>query len=247
MFARPVSRSKFVLAFAFTALTAPCSVHAAPGLASETYGATVKKGEFEAEAIYGTLTGGSDDGEDAAKFELAYAPTDRLRIGLTTELEHEPGDRRRAEEVGVEAIYTLGRLGGIDVAIYGEYAFGLNGNSDGIEGKLLLQRRAGPFDARLNLIAAKSLRTEEKVQLSYAASADFAVVEDIRLGVQAYGDLGTFHKLLPHSEHFIGPVIKAEFEGLGPEIGMEVGYLIAVDKARDDTKGQLRVAIDVEF
>ncbi len=39
------------------------------------------------------------------------------------------------------------------------------------------------------------------------------------------------------------PVANYEIEGLGPEVGLEVGHLFAVAKAKDDADGQLRVAL----
>jgi len=242
-----MSKTCIATALALCTATLPVAAHAAPGLGEEVYGATVSKGEIEAEAIYGALGGGPDDGEDVMKLELAYSPTDRLRIATQTELEREPGGPRRAEEFSIEALYELGGVGGIDVAVYGEYAVGLNGNSDVIETKLLLEHRAGPFDARLNLIAEKPLVKGAKVELGYAASADLAVAGEFRVGAKAFGELGTFSDFAPRAEHFIGPVARTEIEALGPELEIEAGYLFALGKARDDTKGQFRLTLEMEF
>ena len=221
---------------------------AAPGLGAEIYGATVDKGELEVEARYGRLGGGPDDGEDVIKLEAGYGVTDRLRVAVQGEFEREPGGPRRAEAMGIEAVYALGKLGGIDVAIYGEYEIGFNGNSDAVETKLLLQRKTGAWDLRLNLIAEKPLVSGAPVELGYAASVDAAVLGEARLGVQAFGALGTFSHFAPREEHFIGPVAKFEIGGLGvEEVGLQVGYLFALGKARDDTKGQFKVNLELEF
>ena len=86
--------------------------------------------------------------------------------------------------------------------------------------------------------------TRKKKKEEIAPSLNY---DEFRLGVQAFGDLGTSRNLLPRAEHFIGPVAKYEIEGLGPEVGLEVGYLFAVAKAKDDADGQLRVALEMEF
>lgn len=86
-----------------------------------------------------------------------------------------------------------------------------------------------------------------KVELGYAASADFEVADELRLGVQAFGEAGSFDHILPRAEHFLGPVVKYEIEGLGSEVQLEAGYLFALGKARDDTSGQLRIGIEFEF
>lgn len=242
---RSIAAGGLFTAMLVCGFTAPPAM-AAPGLGGEVYGATTEKGEVEAEARYGRLDDGPDAGEDTLNLELAWSPSDRLRLGTQLELEREPGDSRKAEALGFEAIYTLGRVGGIDVAVYGEYEVVFDG-TDAVETKLLLQRKAGPFDARLNFIAEKPLENGAKVELGYAASADVAVAGEIRAGVAAFGNLGTFDDFLPYEEHFVGPVVKAEVEGLGPEIGIEAGYLFALGKARDDANGQFRLMVEMEF
>ncbi len=219
---------------------------AAPGLGNEVDGATAEKGEFEAESRYDTLTGGPDDGEDVIQLEGMYGVSDRLRLGVNLEIEREPGFPRKAEDLGLEAIWTVGRVGGIDVAIYGEYGITFDG-TDAVETKLILQRRTGPWDLRFNLIAEKELDSSEPVELGYAASVDAEVADELRIGVQAFGELGTTRDFLPRSEHFFGPVIKYEVEGLGPELKLEAGYLFALSKAKDDTNGQLRIGLELEF
>ena len=221
--------------------------YAAPGMGAEVYGAHVDKGELEFEAIYSELDGGDEDGENVLKLEAAYGVTDKLRLSVIGEFEEEVGGSRKAEEIGIEAIYELGNLGPIDFAIYGEYGIGLNGHSDKIETKLIMQHEAGPLDLRFNLIAEKELESGEKVELEYAASADVETFGEIRLGVQAYGQLGTFDDFLPRAEHFIGPVAKFEIEGLGPELEIEAGYLFALGEAKDETDGQFRIVLELEF
>lgn len=218
---------------------------AAPGLGNEVYGATAEKGQFEIENRYDRLTGGPDDGEDVIQLEGMYGVSDSLRLGVNLEIEREPGQPRE-KELGLEAIWTVGRVGGIDVAVYGEYAIAFDG-TDAVETKLILQRRTGPWDLRFNLIAEKKLDSSEPVELGYAASVDAEVADEFRIGVQAFGDLGTTRDFLPRSEHFIGPVVSYEVEGLGPELKIDAGYLFALSKAKDDTNGQLRIGLELEF
>ena len=219
---------------------------ATPGLGDEIYGATAEAGRTEAEARYHRLGGGPAGGDDVLKLEATHHLNDRLRLAAFGEFAREGGGPRRAEEAGIEAIYTLGRVGGIDVALYGEYALGLNGHDDGLEAKLLLERRRGPFDVRFNLTAEKALVASEPVELSYAAAADYAVGE-VRLGVEAFGDLGTFRSFLPRAAHFAGPRAAVEIEGLGPELELSAGYLFALDRVSAQSKGQFRFGIEMEF
>lgn len=242
---RPIIAAPF--AAALLALALPCAALAAPGLGEEVYGASVTKGKTEIEARYGSLRGGSDHGGDSLMLEAAITPRRNLRIATFVALDRDPAGQRQVTEAAVEAVYTLGRIGGIDVAVYGEYALGLHGNHDAIETKVLLEHRAGPFDARLNLIAEKPLARGEKLEFGYAASADIAVAGEVRAGFAAFGELGTTSRFLPRAEHFVGPMIKGEIEGMGPEIEIQTGYLFAVGKARDSSKGQFRLLIELEF
>ena len=228
---------------------------AAPGLGGEVYSATVEKGETEIEAQYDRLNGGADDGKEVLKLEVGHGVTDRLRIAGFAEFGKEPGGSRRAEELAIEAIYHLGTIGGIDFAAYGEYAIALHG-TDAIEAKLLMQHRSGPWDLRLNLTAEKPLQSDEKVELEYAASADVAVADRLRIGAQAFGDLGTFSHFGPAAEHFAGPVAKlrlikiADSDGDGDDHGglsLSAGYLFALGQTRDDTDGQFRLKLEMEF
>jgi hypothetical protein len=218
----------------------------APGLGDEVYPATVEKGAPEFGVQWDRLAGGTDDGEDVLELEASYGVTDRLRITGFADFAKELGQSRDAEAIGVEAIYALGNVGGIDFALFGAYEAGLHG-PDEIESQLLVERRSGPWDMRLNLVAAKELTRGELVELGYAAAVDVEASDEFRVGVQAFGELGTFKHFLPRAEHFVGPVAAIELEGLGPELEIEAGYLFALGAARDDTDGQIRLALDFKF
>ena len=227
-------------------LALPAAAQAAPGLGDEVYGAEAKSGETEVEARYGALAGGPDDGEDAFKLEAGYAVNDRLRIAVLGEFERSPIGPRKFSAAGVEAIYRLGKVAGIGVAIYGEYEIAFDG-TDKIETKLILQRRQGPLDIRFNLIAEKPLSSGNPVELGYAAAVDVKAFGDVSVGARAFGELGTFNHLLPSADHYVGPVVKVGIEGLGPEVELEAGYLFAVGAAKQKTDGQVRIMLGVEF
>ena len=222
---------------------------AAPALAEpsgEISSPVVVKGETEIEAIYGRLSGGPDSGADILRLEASHSVTDKLRLAIRTEIERAPDEPRKLAAVSFEAIYEVGRVGGIDLGLYGEYEAVRDG-TDKLEGKVLLERRAGPFDARLNLIGAKPLTSGEPLELGYAASADVEAIGELRLGVAAFGGLGSTRTFLSRADHFVGPVVKTEIEGLGPELEIELGYLFALGKAKDASDGQFRLVLEMEF
>jgi hypothetical protein len=210
---------------------------AAPGLGDKVYGATVESGVTEFEARYGRLMGDEADGEDVLKLEVSHGFSTRFYGAVVGEFEREAHEDRELEALAVEGIYTLGQVGGIDTALYGEYEIGLHG-PDKVETKLLLQKRAGGFDGRLNLIAEKELNGEP-VEVGYAASADVEALGELRLGAAAFGDI-------THGEHFAGPIAKFEIEHLPGrgELELETGYLFALGNARDETDGQFRLLLE---
>lgn len=225
------------LAFASPAL-------AAPGMGNEVLGTEVSPGEIETELRYDRLAGGAEDGEDVVQLEASYAASGRLRLAIQAEFEREAGQSRQADSLGIQALYVLGRLGGVDVAVYGQYEIGFD-RTDSIEAKLVFQHRPGPADLRLNLIAEKPLSTGAPVELSYAVLADSEISPNLRLGAQAFGELGTFRRLFERGGHFAGPVARLRLESSGLEL--EASYLVALGSARDDTKGQVRIALGADF
>lgn len=223
---------------------------AAPGVGSKVYGATVERGVTEIEARYGRLVGARADGEDGTIIEFSHGFTDHIYGGMILEFEREPKSARRLEAIGVEGIVTLGRLSTLDtdVALYGEYE-AMRGARDKIETKLLLQHRKGSFDGRLNLIAERRLTQGENIEFGYAASADWKLVGELRGGVTAFGDAGSTRRFFRRGAHFVGPALKTEIEHLPGkgELGIEVGYLLALGAARDETRGQARLLLEYEF
>ena len=142
--------------FASLLVSVPSTVCAAPGLDDVVYGATVESGKSKIETRYGRLTGGAADGQDAFVIEASHTFTSRFYGAVLATFEREPESRRRLETIALEGIYTLGSIKALDLdtALYVEVAHGLHG-PDNFETKLLLERRKGPFDTRLNIRAER--------------------------------------------------------------------------------------------
>jgi hypothetical protein len=241
---------RFAALIALLAFLASAPAVAAPGVGQKVYGARVKKGVTEVEARYGRLIGARADGEDASVFEFSHGFSDQLYGGVLVEFEREPRGRRRLEAMGVEGIVALGHINALnaDAAVYGEYE-AVRGSRDKIETKLLLEHQRGGFDGRLNLIAERRLGRGEDMEFGYAASVDWQLIGDLRGGVTAFGDVGTTKRLLRRNAHFLGPTLKTEIEHLPGkgELGIELGYLVALGAAQDETKGQARLLLEYEL
>lgn len=223
---------------------------AAPGLGSKVYGARVEAGVTEIEARYGELSGGSADGEAGLVVEVAHGFNDRFYGALLGEFEREPGHDAFLDAAAVEGVYAVGQIPGlgVDVAVYGEYEATLKNEADKIELKALFQKTAGPFDGRLNLIAGRSLASRSVTGFGYAASADWEVIHDVRLGLEAFGDLGDSDHPGGRQAHFIGPVVEFELDELPlpGELEIRAGYLFPAGAARDETDGQARLSLEWE-
>lgn len=234
---------------AFFLLCVPSVAHAAPGLDAVVYGATVEAGKTEIETRYGRLTGGPADGEDAFVIEAAHGFSSHFYAAALATFEREPGHTRRLETLGLEGIFTLGHIKALDLdaAFYVEAEHGIHG-PDNLETKLLMEHRKGPFDSRLNLIAERAFTSGAPIEFSYAGSADYQVAEDISLGAEAFGNLGSSHKITTRGEHFVGPAVKVDLDHAGPgELELRAGYLFALDRSLDATKGQFRFGLEYEF
>ena len=249
----PARLRLFAAAGALTLAATATPALAAPGLGEEVYGATVEANEVELEARYGQLTGGPDAGADNARLEAAYGLTSNLSLALVGEFEREAGQPLKARALGMEAVYHFAHVGNWDFAAYGEYEHGFSGSPDAVETKLLAQRRSGPWDLRFNLIGEKPLRASDPMGFSYATSIDRSVAPNLRLGITAFGDLGTVHSLLPRAEHYVGPVTKlripmADADGDNDKgIIIEAGYLFAAGATAHQTTGQFRLNVEFEM
>ena len=227
---------------------------AAPGLANQVYSPYIKKGVTEIEARGGRLTGGPLDGEQAAIIEVEHGVNDRLSLAVLAEFEQHAGEARKLDALAVEAVAYLGQTPwlGIDVGVYAEYEQRIHNESGVAEAKLLLAKRAGDFEGLLNLIIEKPLTDkpgEGPVELGYAAQATWRVADGLRIGGQAFGDLGTPRHFGGRQAHYLGPVAHWETRPAwlnGAELELEAAYLVPAGSARDDTNHQVRLSVAYE-
>lgn len=242
-------KTLLVLGGLVTCAFASSSLHAAPGLDEIVYGASVEPGVTEFESRYGRLTGDSADGQDALVLELSHGFSSRFYGAALAIFEREPKSFRKLEAFALEGIVPLGRIKpiGVDAAVYVEVEVPIQGTAK-LESKLLLEKRFGAFDSRLNVIAERRLEARAPLEFRYAASADFAIADEIRIGAEAFGDFGTAQRLTSKGDLFVGPSLAAGLEHVGPgELELRVGYLFAIGRAQTQTDGQLRVGLAYEF
>lgn len=225
---------------------------AQPGVISGVDEATVERGVLEAELNSAVLSGGPEGGLSATEIELEYGFTDTLAVAVLTEVGRESGGPLRNQAWAVEATWHAATLpGDVEFGVLGEYLVERDGTNVA-EGKLLFQRTSGRWDARLNLVAERALSRARDTAYGYAASIDAEVAPELRLGVQAFGELGDGDGFGGRREHFLGPALQYAFTDLPfpGEIEVSTGYLFALGShTREVTDGQFRfsVALAREF
>lgn len=225
-----------------------------PGLSNKVYSPYVKKGVTEVELRGGRLTGGPSDGEQAAIVELEHGVSDRLSLAVLAEFEQHAGEAKELDAFAIEGVAYLGQIPrlGIDVGGYLEYEQRIHNESGVAEAKLLLAKRSGSFEGLFNLIVEKPLSDrpgEHDTEFEYATQATWDVGGALRLGGQAFGDLGTNRSFGGLQPHYVGPVAQWEVRPAwlkGGELEFEGAYLFPVGSARDDTNGQVRVTAAYE-
>ncbi len=224
-----------------------------PRLDEKVYSPYVLNGVAELEARVGREVGGPLDGQTTTVLEAEYGLNDRISLALVGALANEPGVGTRFNGIGVEGIGYLGRIPGVgvDTGLYLEYKHGLKGEDDVAEAKLLLAKTEGRFQGLLNLIVERPLGVpagEGFAEYGYAASATWQTVGALRLGVEAFGDLGSDRSFLGRQGAYIGPQVKWEGRPrFSPvEIDIDAGWLAAVGPARGEADSQFRFGVELE-
>ena len=226
----------------------------APGLSNKVYSPYVRNGVTELELRGGRLNGGPLDGEQAAVVELERGINDRVSLAIVGEFEQHAGEAGKLDSIGVEGVIYIGQIPGlgVDVGGYLEYEQRLHNESGVVEAKLLLAKRSGPFEARLNVISQTPLTDrpgEGDTELGYAAQGTVDVSRGLKLGAQAFGDAGTTRSLGGRQGHYLGPVANWELRPSwmkGGELELEAAYLLPMGTARADSSGQLQLMVEFE-
>jgi hypothetical protein len=225
-----------------------------PRLDEMVYSPFVLNHVAEFEVRHGQQLDGATAGVATSVFEAEYGLNDRVSLALVGTLASAPGRTSRFDGVGIEGVVYLGQVPkiGVDTGLYLEYTHGLHGEPDVAEAKLLLAKTAGRFQGLANLIIERPLggpAGQNFASYGYAVSATWQTFGALRLGAEAFGDLGDDHGFLtrPVGAYF-GPQLK--WEGRPPgspvEIDLDIGWLAAVGADRNEARSQVKIAVELE-
>ncbi|HXU99710.1 MAG TPA: hypothetical protein VG166_04360 [Caulobacteraceae bacterium] len=228
------------------------AARADPRLDEVVYSPYIENRVVELETRLGQEIGAGDEqNARTVVIEAEAGVSDRLSVALVGSVERESGGSRLTG-LGLESRYYVGQVPviGVDVGLYAEVTKGLAGENGGGEAKLLLARTEGRFQGLVNLIVERPFGAptgEEFASYGYAASATWRTVGSLRIGAEAFGDLGDDHGLGAQGA-YVGPQIKWEGRpGRSPfEIGVDAGWLAAVGPARREASSQARINLEIE-
>ena len=235
-------------------LAAATPALADPRLDEKVYSPYVLNHVAELELRRGQELGGPLDGARTDVIEAEYGLNDRVSLALLGNIESEPNGSAHLNGLGLESVIYVGQIPhtGVDVGLYLEYIAGFNGEDDAAEAKILLARNAGRFQGLFNFIIEHPIGApagEGFSSYGYAASATWRTFGALRLGVEAFGDLGDDHGFLTHAQGaYVGPQLRWEgHPGSSPfEIEIDAGWLAALGPDRDEADSQVRLTVELE-
>jgi hypothetical protein len=224
-----------------------------PRLDEKVYTPFVQNHVAELEVHRGQQIGGATAGEATTVLEGEYGFNDRVSVAVVGDVATSRGQRSRFNGIGLEGVAYVGQIPrtGVDVGLYLEYKHGLHGETDVGEGKVLLSKTADRFQGLANLIVERPLGVpsgEGFASYGYGASATWQTVGNLRLGAEAFGDLGTDHGFLAGRQGaYVGPQLKWEGrpQGSPVEIEIDLGWLAAIGADRDVSRSQVRAGVEL--
>ena len=231
----------------------PLTAAADPRLDEKVYDPYIQNHVAELEVFNAQALGGPLGGVSATVLEAEYGINDRISVALVGEFSRGEGQTMGLNGVGIEGRAYIGRIPGVgvDTGVYLEYSKGLRGEDDGFEGKLLFAKTAGRFQGLVNLILERPLGVpagEGYASYGYAISTTWQTVGALRLGAEAFGDLGDDHTFLGRQGAYVGPQVKWEgrLGHTGADLGIDAAWLTAVGTNRREASSELRIGFEIE-
>lgn len=226
------------------------AARAAPELGDVVYSPYIEDGESSVEIRGGQSQGGPAATDAGQTVEIEHGFNAWFSAALVGEFEQHPHEAGKLDSLGVETVFSTGTIPLVDVdtGLYVEYQQRLHAESGVGEVKALFAKRVGDFEGRLNINMIHPFTTRELTEYDYAASADWGLGRDARLGVEAMGELGFGGRFGGGLQHYVGPLFKYTINGL-PYVGvkLQAAYLVAVGApGRRADDGQVRLGVELE-
>ena len=167
--------------------------------------------------------------------ELEYGLTDNWDISLYQMWKQSYGTNSAAafkyEGFKIRSRYKLFKSGEfiVDPLLYVEYIRNADiAQPDVLEGKLVLAKDLGKFNAAYNQIVKRELDGDAETEHEYAAGANYDLSPGFSAGLEAKGNY-------TEDEHALGPVVSLETEKFWVSLGAAFG----LNEATDDVQARL--------
>ena len=237
----------FVFLCVFSLFAKPVFAHVRKYVWTEQY-QTLPKGGREVE-LWTTFKVPDGNQTNANTFEyqseLEYGMTDHWTVShyerFKTENQAGPDDATNYEGFKFETKYRFGEKGKywLDPLLYLEWAsdFRNHDNPNEIEGKLVLSKDFGKFNATYNQVMESELGSGGRTEQNYAWAANYEIFSDVRVGFEMFGN---YWKPSSHkNEMSLGPTVSYE----GKYFWVASGAAFGVNKHTDDVEARIIVGI----
>lgn len=188
--------------------------------------------------------------------EIEYGVTDRLNISHYQQWE--TSNHRGVDDEGVpvkdvtkyggfkfETKYRIGEQGKywVDPLLYLEYEYTpqerFDGASEGLEGKIVLSKDFGKFNATYNQIMDSKFGHKGRTEHEYTIGFNYEVLEGFRAGTEIAGQY--WNPGSNRNEIALGPTLAYE----GKYFWVAAGVLIGANHVSDDFQGRVSVGIPI--
>jgi len=236
----------------FAAVVA-CAANPALAEPVKIYPAEVEPRTLEIAADTQVVSGG----DTVTRFEAEFGASKTVMATGFAESRDGPGFGPRVEAYGVEGLLVLPRLAFLPFnwGVYGEYRAGARaGVADALEFKALASGAVGPIETRVNLSAEREIGSDagdEGTEFTYGVQSRYAFGEDIAVGVQVSGDLGTSRDFgaFGRRTQLAGAVAAAALPlpGADTELALEAGYFFGLTDESPDGVARIKIAYERKF
>lgn len=173
------------------------------------------KGEVEAYFTLSTPDMGRFEGNVTTEhqLELEVGMTDRFDFSVYQKFGQNPGKSLEYKGFKLRARYRFGEKGRffVDPLVYVEYKGKPDFSEHGFELKMIIAKDIGGFNFALNPVLEIEYEDGEwELEPEYAAGTNFAIIDLLRVGMEAKGS---------RSGHYLGPVVSHGTKNLWVALG----------------------------
>jgi hypothetical protein len=199
------------------------------GPADKVYLPAVEAGEQEFELRGGYQDGSEEDDLQQYVMDYGYGVSARWFTELAGEYEKLPGEGGEFEALEWENIFLLTEPGQhwLDVGLFAEYEYSLEGGPDEIVVGPLLQKEFGRLQANFNPLVEREVGdgAEDEFEFLYALQLKWRLNPRFEPGLQAFGE---------ENSNRIGPALFGRLPGLGREFKYDAAVLFGTGSAAAD-------------